>query len=124
MKRRTFQMILLAAALFVMGCNSTSGNPGEDRITQKNQEPALKRYELRSGIVHYTVKITGEIMGGNVQGNGVRHLYFKDWGALELREEESTQTTEINVYPITNFYIDTFDFIFIVVQCLSQVSCI
>jgi hypothetical protein len=98
MNKKTIQMILLAAVLFVMGCNSTTGSPGADNTAHNPQKPTLKRYELRSGIVQYTVKISGKIMGGKVSGSGTQGLYFKNWGALELREEESTQTTEINVF--------------------------
>lgn len=37
-------------------------------------------------------------MGSNISGNGESTLYFKNYGALELTEDQSTQTTEINIF--------------------------
>ncbi len=58
----------------------------------------LKRYKLKSGMVEYTTTISGKMMGSTIIGSGTEKLYFKDWGALELKEEESTKTTTIKIF--------------------------
>lgn len=63
-----------------------------------NSQPQLKRYDVKSGILKYKTTISGNVMGGTVAGNGTSELYFRDWGALELRDETSTQTTTIKMF--------------------------
>ena len=58
-----------------------------------NSQNTLKRYNVKSGIVDYETIITGKVMGSKISGSGVEHLYFKNWGALELKETQSSQTT-------------------------------
>lgn len=53
----------------------------------------LKRYDIRSGIVQYEKTVTGKVLTSRVEGAGAMSLYFKDWGAVELNEEVSSQTT-------------------------------
>jgi len=55
-----------------------------------------KRYDVESGMIEYKTTINGEVMGSTVSGEGTSSLYFKDWGAIELTEETSKETTEIN----------------------------
>jgi hypothetical protein len=38
------------------------------------------------------------MMGSTVSGGGTEKLFFKDWGAVELKEEESSQTTTIKIF--------------------------
>lgn len=81
---KKFTIILLL--LFVMaGC---SGNAQE--------KP--KRYEVKSGIVEYVTTTTGKVMGSTISGSGTESLYFKDWGAVELKETESSQTTTMKIF--------------------------
>ncbi len=77
--------ILLSLAVVLMSCNGNSQN-------------TLKRYNVESGIVDYETIITGKIMGSKISGSGVEHLYFKNWGALELKETQSSQTTTIKMF--------------------------
>ncbi len=58
-----------------------------------NSQNTLKRYNVKSGIVDYETTITGKVMGSKISGSGIEHLYFKNWGALELKETQSSQTT-------------------------------
>ena len=92
--------VLSVAAL--MGCNSVADKQLTASLNGNSRQTELKRYDVKSGIVHYKTTISGNVMGGKVSGNGLGHLYFKDWGAVELKEEESTQTTEIKVFGSVN----------------------
>jgi hypothetical protein len=65
-----------------------------------SQETKLKRYELKSAIVSYETTITGGLLGSKVSGQGTEHLYFKNWGDVELKEEQSSQTTKTNIFGI------------------------
>lgn len=77
--------ILLSLVIVLASCNGNSQNK-------------LKRYDVKSGIVKYTTTISGKVLGGKVNGNGTESLYFKDWGALELKEQESKQTTTMKFF--------------------------
>lgn len=57
-----------------------------------------KRYPVESGIVKYKSTINGKVMGSKVSGKGESTLYFKNYGALELKEEQSEQSTEIKIF--------------------------
>lgn len=63
-----------------------------------NDQNRLKRYEVKSAVVHYRSTVSGIVMGSTISGSGTESLYFKNWGAVELVEEESTQTNEVNVF--------------------------
>lgn len=58
----------------------------------------LKRYDVKSGIIKYTTTISGKVLGSTVDGSGTSSLYFKDYGAIELNEEESSQTTSMKFF--------------------------
>lgn len=58
----------------------------------------LKRYDLKSGIVEYVTTISGGVMGGKVVGDGNEYLYFKDFGAVEMREEKTVSTTIVKFF--------------------------
>jgi hypothetical protein len=77
--------IILSLAVVLVSCSGNSQN-------------TLKRYNVKSGIVDYKTIISGEIMGSKISGSGVEYLYFKNWGALELKETQSSQTTTINIF--------------------------
>jgi len=76
--------IILLFAIAVVSCSS-------------QQEKALKRYDTKSGIVEYATTISGKMMGSAVSGEGSENLFFKDYGAIELREAESQQTTTTKI---------------------------
>lgn len=92
--------ITLIFVLFIV-FTSCKGNKGEDPTKIKNETEAtennLKRYDLKSGIVAYKMTFSGEVPGGTVKGEGTENLYFKEWGAIELREEQSTTNTRIKI---------------------------
>lgn len=66
-----------------------------------------KRYEIRSGIIEYTISGGGNMMGIQTQIDGKSKTLFKEWGKIELhdetsksvimgREESTHQTTKID----------------------------
>ena len=67
-----------------------------------NSQAKLKRYDVKSGMVKYEIAISGKVLGSTISGEGTESLYFKDWGAIELLEEKSNQTTETNIFGIKN----------------------
>ena len=60
----------------------------------------LKRYEVKSAIVSYKTVISGKIMGSTIEGSGSENLYFKDWGDVELKEAQSSQTTKTDFFGV------------------------
>jgi len=81
--------IVISVVLLFISCGKSE--------TDKPVDSKYKRYNVESGIVKYKTKISGKVMGSTISGKGESSLYFKNWGALELREEESTQTTKISI---------------------------
>jgi len=82
-----------------MSCNENQNNTLADVSTKaEQQETQLKRYKVKSGIIEYKTTISGKVMGSTITGSGTESRYFKAYGALELVEEESTQTTVTNVF--------------------------
>lgn len=63
-----------------------------------SEQDKLKRYHVKSGIVEYQTTISGKVMGSTISGSGTEKLYFKDWGAMELKENESNQTTAVKFF--------------------------
>lgn len=63
-----------------------------------NSQNQLKRYEVKSGIVEYETTTSGKVMGSTVKGSGTEKLYFKNWGAVEVKEENSSKTTTVSVF--------------------------
>ncbi len=77
--------ILFSFIIILTSCNGNSQNK-------------LKRYDVKSGIVQYKVTTSGKTFGSTINGVGTESLYFKDWGGVELVEEESTQTTVTKIF--------------------------
>lgn len=77
--------ILISFIVILTSCNGNSQNE-------------LKRYDVKSGIVQYKVTTSGKTFGSTIKGVGTESLYFKDWGAVELVEEESNQTTVTKIF--------------------------
>lgn len=90
--------LILCFIIVTISCNGNDNNPS-DSLSKSNhkQENLLKRYEVESGIIHYKTTTSGKIMGGTITGSGTEVLSFKDWGAIELKESESTTTTNVVV---------------------------
>jgi len=77
--------ILLSLFVLLISCNGNSQN-------------TLKRYNVKSGIIKYTTTISGKVIGSKITGSGTESLYFKNWGAMELKEQESKQTTTMKFF--------------------------
>ena len=78
-------VLFLSLIIAFASCNATDQNK-------------LKRYNVKSGVVEYTTTISGKVMGSTVSGSGTDKLYFKDWGAVELKETESSQITTMKFF--------------------------
>jgi len=89
--KRLFTNLVLAVLVLSMFSCSKSENTDSD---------GLKRYDVKSGIIHYEITISGNNGAGIIQGEGVQDLYFKNWGALELANEERTETS-VTTIPFT-----------------------
>ncbi len=63
-----------------------------------NSQNHQKRYNVKSGIIEYNITTSGKMMGSTISGKGVERLYFKNWGAIEVLEEESTQTSSMKFF--------------------------
>ena len=81
-----------------ISCNGSKENSDNAIMQSDNQNPTLKRYDVKSGMVTYKITINGKVMGSTITGSGSEKLYFKNWGATELKEENSTKTTKMNFF--------------------------
>ncbi|MCK5816009.1 MAG: hypothetical protein KAH07_08705 [Flavobacteriaceae bacterium] len=89
--------LLLFAAILLF---AFKGNEKNERLelNSEKQTQQLKRYEVKSGIIIYETKTNGKVMGSTIVGSGDEKVYFKDWGAVELIEETSTETTTTKLF--------------------------
>jgi len=55
-------------------------------------EKVFKRYPLESGMIYYDINISGSSKGFTTRTRGIARLIFDKWGAVELKEEDSTET--------------------------------
>ncbi len=99
MKKIILVLSILTAIVFT-NCKDKNNETAVNQVinTSSNEQQKLKRYEVKSGEIHYSIKTNGKVMGGTVSGTGTEKLIFKDWGALEIVEEKSSTTTKINVF--------------------------
>ncbi len=89
--------ILLVLFIVTISCKGNENKP-VDSLTVKTEQNKLKRYQVESGIIHYTSTISGKVLGNTMSGSGTESVYFKDWGAIELRDEKSSETNEIKIF--------------------------
>lgn len=90
--------IILAFLIVFISCKGNENKAADSTaIGSSKQENKLKRYEVKSGMIQYKMTMNGNVMGSQITGSGTESLYFKDWGNLELVEENSTTTTNTNV---------------------------
>lgn len=87
MKKILFMLFLVAV---VTSCRGNESN----NVDQEQ----YKRYKVKSGIVEYKTTIVGKVLGSKISGSGVQYLYFKNYGALELKEEISSQTSVMKFF--------------------------
>lgn len=77
--------IILSLAIVLISCKGNSQN-------------TIKRYDIKSGIIEYKTTITGKVMGSKISGSGEENLYFKDYGAVEIKEVTSSQTSVMKFF--------------------------
>lgn len=86
--------IIIALISITIGCKGNDNKPSDSLSTTiDNKEQQLKRYEVKSGIIKYKTTTNGKVIGSTIKGSGKEVRSFKDWGAIELFEQESTTTT-------------------------------
>jgi hypothetical protein len=91
--------IILALFVVIVSCKGNEAKAADGKTIQsEKQDPKLKRYEVKSGIIHYKSSVSGKVMGSVITGSGTEDVYFKDWGAIELIETKATQTTNTNIF--------------------------
>ncbi len=99
MKTLLLQSFLIFSFILLSCQNESKQNLANNTSAVKdNVEPALKRYNVKSGIVKYKTDIKGKVMGSTIKGSGTEALYFKDWGAVELKKTDEKKTTHINIF--------------------------
>ena len=95
--------LILVIATLLLSCNSSESQNFETAsVISKKENDQLKRYNVESGIIIYQTTINGNVMGSVISGTGTEKTYFKDWGGIELIEEESTQTTTMKMFGQNN----------------------
>jgi hypothetical protein len=99
---KTFILYLFIGMIGILSlsCQNSKSTETSNLATNidQNTSPKLKRYSLKSGIVKYKSKINGKVMGSTITGNGTEELYFKDWGAKELKKSDEKKVTHINIF--------------------------
>ncbi|UMB59826.1 hypothetical protein MHL31_12150 [Lutibacter sp. A80] len=89
--------IILALFIVTISCKGNENKPA-DSLSIKTEQNKLKRYQVESGIIHFTSTISGKVLGSTMTGIGTEIIYFKDWGAIELKDEKSSETTHIKIF--------------------------
>ena len=89
--------IILVILIVTISCKGNDSKPA-DSLTIKTEQNKLKRYQIESGIIHFTSTISGKVLGSTMTGKGTETIYFKDWGAIELKDEKSSETTHIKIF--------------------------
>ena len=93
---------LILSLFIVFSCKGNENNTTDSLIVNNKEENKLKRYEVKSGIIKYTTTTSGKVMGSVIKGSGTESVHFKDWGAIELIEEQSSQTTTTKIFGKTS----------------------
>lgn len=92
MKRLFTKSVIAVLLLTLFSCSKSENNDSD----------GIKRYAVKSGIIHYTTTVSGNNGAGTIQGQGVEDLYFADWGALELHNKERSETITISIPGVPN----------------------
>jgi len=102
MKKLVFYVSLSLGMIMLSNCNNDKNASTSDKQeiagTIAKNDTKLKRYMTSSGIVKYTTKISGKMMGSTISGSGTEELYFKDWGNVELKKTDSKKVTKMNIF--------------------------
>jgi len=70
--------------------------PTTPSISKSNSKPFIKKYDIKSGIVEYEVKGSGNIMGLTTKTVGTKRVIFLDYGSHEIIEKKSVEKKDIN----------------------------
>ncbi|WP_299781711.1 hypothetical protein [uncultured Formosa sp.] len=90
---------IIIFVLLLVSCKENKKTMLTDVSTKtETQDTQLKRYKVKSGSIKYKTTISGNVMGSKITGSGTERKYFKAYGAIELVEEESSQTTVANIF--------------------------
>ena len=89
--RNTFKYLSLALLISAFASCDKDDSPDDENI---------KRFNVESGIISYSSSVSGNVSSSITTGSGTQQLYFKKWGALELTNEERTETV-VTTIPIT-----------------------
>ncbi len=100
MKHSIHQLITFIFISILISCQNESPNAQVNLSDSKpaKNEPQFKRYHIKSGIVKYKTRINGKVMGSTIEGTGTQELYFKNWGAMELKKSDEKKITHINIF--------------------------
>ncbi len=87
-------LFLFDACNFANDTTQSAVSTNLNKVSNKT----LKRYNVKSGIVHYQTNIKGKVMGSTITGSGQKDLFFRNWGALELKKNTEKKITHINIF--------------------------
>jgi len=88
--------LVLSTFILITTCLVFTSCDKDDSPEDKN----IKRYNVESGIINYSTTISGKVLATTTTGSGTDQLYFEQWGALELANEERTETL-VTTMPFT-----------------------
>ncbi|MBD0778052.1 hypothetical protein HPE56_09625 [Maribacter sp. ANRC-HE7] len=89
---------LFLLCLVTISCKGKDEATLDSTLTNGIQDKQLKRYEIESGSIRYKSVLSGNVMGTTISGTGTETLLFKDWGAMEIKEEATAQTTTTTIF--------------------------
>ncbi len=61
--------------------------------TSQAADSTVKRYTIESGEIQYQISGTGKMMGSTMLTTGNKKLVFKNYGTLQLEEEQKQEIT-------------------------------
>lgn len=98
-------LLLLFSFTLLIGCGNDTDKNGQEIASnvaktnnENNTETQLKRYQIKSGMITYKTSVSGKVMGSTVTGSGTEELYFKNWGAVELKKADNKKVTKMNIF--------------------------
>lgn len=80
--------------LLLMSCGNkkqnNKGTQATDKVAESNDNTQIT--DIKSGIIEYKIKGSGNMMGQKMTTSGTGRLVFKEWGTKEREEREITET--------------------------------
>jgi hypothetical protein len=103
--KKVLYLSLLLFAFTLTNCGNANNDKqteiasvAKNMVKEKNDDAKLKRYLVKSGIILYKTSTTGKVMGSTISGSGTEEIYFKDWGAVELKKSDNKKVTKMNIF--------------------------